>query len=167
MAEDERGHIRDAVFISNTEDNDSAFHQMRVDILTLARTRKTWNQNYPLKFIQLEKRLQGEKKVFPILTFGELKQISAKIPNSLNGEELILYLKYHHAIRSLVYFEDLSDYIILDTQWLSDAFKCIVTAKKFQTTCISIKNKKRWEEFHCKGKLHEEVLEDISKKNKC
>ncbi|VDI67110.1 Hypothetical predicted protein [Mytilus galloprovincialis] len=163
MAEDERGHIRDAVLISNTEDNDSVFQQMRVDILTLARTRKTWNQNYPLKFIQLEKRLQEKKKVFPIITFGELKQISAKTPNPLNGEELIMYLKYHHEIRALVYFEDLPDYIILDTQWLSDAFKCIVTAKKFQTTCISIKNQKRWEEFHSMGKLHEEVLEDIFK----
>ncbi|XP_076088721.1 uncharacterized protein LOC143059113 [Mytilus galloprovincialis] len=163
ITEDERGHVRGEVLLSNTEDNDSVFHQMRVDILTLARTMKTWNQNYPLKFIQLEKRLQEKKKELPIIAFGELKNISAETPNPLNGEELVLYLKFHHEIRALVYFEDLPDYIILDTQWLSDAFKCIVTAKKFQTTCISIKNQKRWEEFHCKGKLHEEVLEDIFK----
>ncbi|VDI17148.1 Hypothetical predicted protein, partial [Mytilus galloprovincialis] len=163
IAEDERGHIRGDVILSNTEDNDSVFHQIRVDILKLARTRKTWNQNYPLKFIELEKRLQKKKKELPIIAFGELKHISAKTQNPLNGEELILFLKFHHEIRALVYFEDLPDYIILDTQWLSDAFKCIVTAKKFQTPCISIKNQKRWEEFHSMGKLHEEVLEDIFK----
>ncbi|CAG2232365.1 unnamed protein product [Mytilus edulis] len=90
------------------------------------------------------------------------EQISTETPKPLNDEELILYLKYHHDIRALVYFEDLPDYIILDTLWLSNAFKCIVSAKKFRN--VSIKNQKRWEEFHCRGKLHREVLEDIFKR---
>ncbi|VDI64909.1 Hypothetical predicted protein [Mytilus galloprovincialis] len=162
MAEDERGHIRNAFFISNTEDDNSVFHKIRQDILKLARSMRTWNKDYPLKFIQLEKLLQKKKKELPIITLQELKHISTGPTHPLKDEELMLYLKYHHEIKDLVYFEDLPDYIILDTQWLSDAFKCIVTAKKFRN--VSIKNQKRWEEFHCKGKLHREVIEEMFKK---
>ncbi|XP_076084623.1 uncharacterized protein LOC143055372 [Mytilus galloprovincialis] len=162
ITEDERRHIRDDVVISNTQDDSSVFQSIRQEILKIARTLRTWNKDYPLKFIQLEKSLHEKKKVKPIIAFIELKQISTETPKPLNDEELILYLKYHHDIRALVYFEDLPDYIILDTLWLSNAFKCIVSAKKFRN--VSIKNQKRWEEFHCRGKLHREVLEDIFQK---
>ncbi|XP_076082619.1 uncharacterized protein LOC143053718 [Mytilus galloprovincialis] len=162
MTEDECGHIRKEFFISNTKDDNSVFQQMRQDILNLARSMRTWNKDYPLKFIQLEKLLQKKKKELPIITLQELKHISTGPTNPLKDEELMLYLKYHHEIKALVYFEDLPDYIILDTQWLSDAFKCIVTAKKFRN--VSIKNQKRWKEFHCKGKLHREVIEEMFKK---
>ncbi|CAG2237647.1 unnamed protein product [Mytilus edulis] len=159
MAQDERSHIRHAVFISNTEDNNSVFQQIRQDILKFAKTNRTWNTDYPLKFIQLEKRLQEKKKELPIITFKELKHISTETSEPLRYEELILFLKFHHEIRALVYFEDLPDYIILDPQWLSDAFKCIVTAKEFRAA--SIQNQQLWKEFYHKGKLHEAVLEDI------
>ncbi|CAG2245231.1 unnamed protein product [Mytilus edulis] len=162
MAQDERGHIRDTVFISNTEDNNSVFQQIRQDILKFAKTNRTWNTDYPLKFIQLEKRLQEKKKELPIITFKELKHISTETSEPLRYEELILFLKFHHEIRALVYFEDLPDYIILDPQWLSDAFKCIVTAKEFRA--VSIQNQQLWKEFYHKGKLHKAVLEDIFQK---
>ncbi|XP_052100749.1 uncharacterized protein LOC127734783 [Mytilus californianus] len=162
IAEDERGHIRNEVFISNTEDDNCVFQKIRQDILKLARTMRTWNIDYPLKFMQLEKSLQEKKKEIPIIAFQELKHISTETSMPLNDEELILFLKFQHEIRALVYFQDLPDYIILDTQWLSNAFKCIVTAKKFRA--VSIKNKKRWKEFHSKGKLHSMVWEDILRK---
>ncbi|XP_071150600.1 uncharacterized protein, partial [Mytilus edulis] len=164
MAQDERSHIRHAVFISNTEDNNSVFQQIRQDILKFAKTNRTWNTDYPLKFIQLEKHLQEKKKELPIITFKELKHISTETSEPLRYEELILFLKFHHEIRALVYFEDLPDYIILDPQWLSDAFKCIVTAKEFRAA--SIQNQQLWKEFYHKGKLHEAVLEDIFQNEK-
>ncbi|CAG2252931.1 unnamed protein product [Mytilus edulis] len=139
LADDERGHVRSEYFISNKEDDHSVFQQIRRDIINLARGMRTWNKDYPLKFIQLEQRLQEKKKELPIITYQEMKNISSIIPKPLTEEELILFLEFHHDLRSLVYFKDLPENIILDTQWLSDAFKCIVTAKKFQA---STKNQK-------------------------
>ncbi|XP_076083281.1 uncharacterized protein LOC143054236 isoform X2 [Mytilus galloprovincialis] len=162
MSEDELRHIRQEYFISNTEDDPSVFQQIREDILNLARKMTTWNKVYPLKFIQLEKRLQEKKKELPIISFHAIQQISTDTPNPLNDEELRLFLEFHHEIRSLVYFKDLSSYIILDTQWLSDAFKCIVTARKFRA--ISIRNKNKWNELYSRGKLYSEVINDIFKK---
>ncbi|CAG2236080.1 unnamed protein product [Mytilus edulis] len=163
MSEDELRHIRQEYFISNTEDDPSVFQQIREDILNLARKMKTWNKVYPLKFIQLEKRLQEKKKELPIISFHEIQHISSDTPNPLNDEELRLFLEFHHEIRALVYFKDLPSYIILDTQWLSDAFRCIVTAKKFRA--ISIRNRTKWDELYSRGKLHSEVLDDIFRKS--
>lgn len=162
MAEDERGHVRDELFISNTTDDNRVFQQIRQELLQLARTMRTWNIDYPLKFIQLEKSLHEKKKELPIIDFPELKRIAENTPMPLNGEELILYLKFHHETRALVYFEDLPDQIILDTQWLSNVFKCIVTAKTFRSG--SIRHQTRWDELHSRGKLHSVVIEDIFKK---
>ncbi|XP_071141466.1 uncharacterized protein [Mytilus edulis] len=164
MTEDEQRHIRQEYFISNTEDDPNVFQQIREDILNLARKMKTWNKEYPLKFIQLEKRLQEKKKELPIISFHEIQHISTDTPNPLNDEELRLFLEFHHEIRALVYFKDLPSYIILDTQWLSDAFRCIVTAKKF--TAISIRNRTKWDELYSRGKLHNKVLDDIFSKSK-
>lgn len=93
MAEDERAHIRDEVFISNTEDDSTVLQQMRQGILRVARTMRTWNTDYPLKFIQLEKSLQEKKKESTIIAFQELKKISSKSQNPLNDEELNLFFK--------------------------------------------------------------------------
>ncbi|XP_063419312.1 uncharacterized protein LOC134702158 [Mytilus trossulus] len=161
LADDERGHVRCEYFISNKDDERSVFQQIRQNILNLARGMRTWNMKYPLKFIQLEQLLQEKKKEFPIISYREIKAISTDTLMPLSEEELIFFLEFHHELRSLVYFGDLPDDIILDTQWLSDAFKCIVTAEKFQA---STKNQRKWNEFYNTGKLNNEVLEDIFKK---
>ncbi|XP_063418000.1 uncharacterized protein LOC134700550 [Mytilus trossulus] len=161
LADDERGHVRSEYFISNKEDDHGVFQQIRRDIINLAREMRAWNKDYPLKFIQLEQRLQEKKKELPIITYQEMKNISSVTPKPLTEKELILFLEFHHELRSLVYFKDLPENIILDTQWLSDAFKCIVTARKFQA---STKNQIRWNEFYHTGKLNYDVLEDIFKK---
>ncbi|CAC5410390.1 unnamed protein product [Mytilus coruscus] len=160
MSEDELRHVRQEYFISNTEDDPSVFQQIREDILNLARKMKTWNIVYPLKFIQLEKRLQEKKKELPIISYDAIKHISTNIPNPLNDEELRLFLEFHHEIRALVYFKDLPSYIILDTQWLSDAFRCIVTAKKFRA--ISTRNRKKWDELYSRGILHSEKIKETA-----
>lgn len=157
--------VEDGKFcISNTEDKKRVFKKIRENILKLARTMKSWNTDYPLKFIQLEKLLREKREEMPIISFQQILDLSTATPNPLSDEELNLFLKYHHEIRELVFFDDLPDYIILDTQWLSDAFKCIVTADKFQWKMRSIKNNEKWNELNQRGILHDEVLEDIFKK---
>ncbi|XP_076116612.1 uncharacterized protein LOC143084091 [Mytilus galloprovincialis] len=163
ISDDELTHIRQTYFISNTEDDPSVFQQIRENILRLARTMRTWNTDYPLKFIQLEKRLQEKKKVLPIISFQEIQNIAIDTSQPLNDEELKLFLEFHHEIRALVYFNDLPSYIILDTQWLSNVFRCIVTAKKFSAN--SIRNENKWKELYSRGKLHSEVLDDIFRKS--
>ncbi|XP_052067823.1 uncharacterized protein LOC127707359 [Mytilus californianus] len=168
VSDDACGHIRSQYFISNNKDDDGVFQKMKQDILNLARGMKSWNREYPLKFIQLEKCLQERKtgSSIPIITLKELEQISLKTPMPMSAEELRLFLKFHHEIRALVYFEDLPEFIVLDTQWLSDAFKCIVTAEKFQSDISRHRMKDKLKDLNLRGILHSEVLEDIFKNEK-
>ncbi|XP_052096685.1 uncharacterized protein LOC127731862 isoform X2 [Mytilus californianus] len=168
VSADARRHISDKYeyFISNTEDNPSVFQLIRQNLLNLAKTMRTWNKDYPIKFIQLEKCLREKKKELPIISLNEIKQISTETPNPLNHEELMLYLNFHHELRDLVYFEDLPDYIILDTQWLSDAFKCIITAEKFQSDASRHRITDEWNDLNIRGILHSVVLDQILETNK-
>ncbi|VDI67954.1 Hypothetical predicted protein [Mytilus galloprovincialis] len=162
MSEDERRHIRKHYFISNTDDDNSVFQLIRRYIGNLSKSMRTWNIDYPLKFIQLEQKLQERKKLFPIITYQDIKDMSSSVtPKPLSDNDLELFLHLHHEVRTLVYFKNLPDYIVLDTQWLSDAFKCIVTAKKFRAK--NIINQKRWDTFYRRGKLSYIVIEDIFK----
>ncbi|XP_052096751.1 uncharacterized protein LOC127731935 isoform X4 [Mytilus californianus] len=168
VSEDARRHLSKEYeyLISNTEDNSCVFKKIRQNLLNLAKTMKTWNMDYPLKFIQLEKRLQQRKKKLPIIEFRELKDISTETQKPLTHKELKFFLEFHHEMRTLVYFEDLSDYIILDTQWLSNAFKCIITAKKFQSDASRHLVKDKWDDLNVRGLLHSVVLENILDRNK-
>ncbi|CAG2228750.1 unnamed protein product [Mytilus edulis] len=124
----------------------------------------TWKDKVKIsKGEELEKRLQEKKKELPIISIQEIKHLSVDSSKPLSEAELTLFLKYHHEIRSLVYFEDLPNHIILDTQWLSDAFKCIVTAEQFQLKIKTFKNKEKWDDLNQRGVLHSEVLGDIFK----
>lgn len=161
-------HIQDEHFISNTDmtaNEEIVFQNLRQSVLKLARKMTTWNTKYPLKFIQLEKLLQEKKKELPIISFKDLSKISTETPKPLNEEELMLFLKFHHEIRALVYFEDLPAYIILDTQWLSNAFKCIITAEKFQSNVSRHRFPCEWDDFNTKGILNSVGLEQIFETN--
>lgn len=168
VSEKARGHLSKEYeyFISNTDDDSGVFKKIRQNLLNLAKTMKTWNMDYPFKFIQLEKCLQQRKKKLPIIEFRELENISTEIQNPLSHKELKFFLEFHHEMRTLVYFEDLSDYIILDTQWLSNAFKCIITAKKFQSNPSRHRVKDKWDDLNVRGLLHSVVLENILERNK-
>ncbi|CAG2242500.1 unnamed protein product [Mytilus edulis] len=134
LADDERGHL--------SQRNENLEHKISLKIHSTGTT------------------TSKKKEELPIISYHEIKDISTNTPEPLSEEELILFLKFHHELRALVYFKDLSEYIILDTQWLSDAFRCIVTAQKFR---INIRNQNEWNDFFQRGKLKNAVLEDIFK----
>ncbi|VDI35147.1 Hypothetical predicted protein [Mytilus galloprovincialis] len=157
-------HINDDYFISNTVmsvNDDNVFQKIRQAIIVLARNTKTWNKDYPLKFIQLEKLLHVKKKEWPIISMEKMKQISSDWKR-MNSS---FFLKYHHEIRALVYFEDLSNYIVLDTQWLADAFKCIVTADKLRSGKGRHLGTKAWDDLNNKGILYSQMLKFIIETN--
>ncbi|XP_063417379.1 uncharacterized protein LOC134699912 [Mytilus trossulus] len=160
-----RSHIRYIRYISNRTDNDDIFREIRKFILELATSMQTWNTDHPLKFIQLEKCLQEKKKKLhiPIISFDDIQDISNKLSKPLKKEELKLFLEYHHATRALIYFEDLLKFIILDTQWLSHIFKCIVTTEKCQSEFLNCKMNQELDDLHNKGILQITLLDEIFK----
>ncbi|CAG2203997.1 unnamed protein product [Mytilus edulis] len=159
---DSKLHLRSIHLISNTEDVDDAFEKLRNDIFATAKSTANWNREYPVKFIQMEKAINSELTIGKqIISFERLKELGEKIPLPItDNKELHLFLRYQHEIGNVIFFEDIPSYIILDPQWLANAFKCIVTAQQFQFELPHL----QWDNFKKTGKMDPKLLEEIFKK---
>ncbi|XP_052106691.1 uncharacterized protein LOC127739139 [Mytilus californianus] len=162
LCKDTRLHLRTCHQISNKNDGNDKFQKIREDIFALATNSKTAEKEYPVKFIQLERVLHAEytsEKHVRILSFNRVKELASKISIPITEEdELNLFLRYQNEIGNLLYFNDIPEYIILDPQWLADAFRCIVTATKFQEKlpCFI-----EWKEVKETGKIKSNLMQAI------
>ncbi|XP_063436948.1 death-associated protein kinase 1-like [Mytilus trossulus] len=159
---DSKLHLRSIHLISNTEDEEDAFAKLRNDIFSTAKSSANWNREYPVKFIQMEKAINSELTIGKqIISFKRLKELGEKIPLPITDDkELHLFLRYQHEIGNVIFFEDIPSYIILDPQWLANAFTCIVTAQQFQLELPHL----QWDNFKQTGKMDPKLLEEIFKK---
>ncbi|XP_053386499.1 uncharacterized protein LOC123537921 isoform X2 [Mercenaria mercenaria] len=74
---------------------------------------------------------------------------------------MILFLRFHHESGNLLYYSDanLSDSIIIDPQWLIDAFKSLITARMF--CCRQPKIFEKWIQFDESAILTREIVEAV------
>ncbi|XP_063436865.1 uncharacterized protein LOC134718301 [Mytilus trossulus] len=159
---DSKLHLRSIHLISNTEDEEDAFGKLRNNIFATAKSSANWNREYPVKFIQMEKAINSELTIGKqIISFERVKELGEKIPLPITDDkELRLFLRYQHEIGNVIFFEDIPSYIILDPQWLANAFTCIVTAQQFQLELPHL----QWDNFKQTGKMDPKLLEEIFKK---
>ena len=127
-------HIQERMFIvDNTVDSNIEYDSLRSCITDLVQEKQTWNPEMPAKWIPLETSLI-KRKPMKYITFQEVCNIDKESVFPIgNEEEIRVFLTYHHAQGTIVYFNDdgLSDFVILDPQWIVDAFKCIITSSAF------------------------------------
>ncbi|CAG2226355.1 unnamed protein product [Mytilus edulis] len=159
---DTRRHLRKCHLISNKSGGKSEFDKIRKDIFDLATNSITTEKEYPVKFIQLERLLHVEyTSGTRIFSFRKVQELASKISIPITDEEeLNLFLRYQNEIGNLVFFRDIPEYIILDPLWLSDAFKCIVTATHFQKELPYFSE---WKEVKKTGKISYQLIKEIFK----
>ncbi|VDI17122.1 Hypothetical predicted protein [Mytilus galloprovincialis] len=152
-------HLRSTHLISNTADEEDVFRELRNDIFAIANTGANWNREYPVKFIQIEKAINSEfKNGKRVLPFEIVEQLGSNTSMPISDkQELLVFLKYQHEIGNLLFFEDIPSHIILDPQWLANAFKCIVTADQFRLKIPHLD----WTELRQTGKMDSKLLDAI------
>ncbi|XP_060553613.1 probable serine/threonine-protein kinase roco8 isoform X3 [Ruditapes philippinarum] len=117
---------------------DDKIEELKQHIVEQASKQAYWGEHYPAKWITLERSIgkwkdKGEK----ILKKDQLFDLNSKLPVPIKQKDgLDLFLRFHHDSGNILYFseEELSNTIVLDPQWLIDAFKSLITARYF---CIS------------------------------
>ncbi|XP_053390520.1 probable serine/threonine-protein kinase qkgA [Mercenaria mercenaria] len=126
-------HIHSKDFaVDNTSSEDTGIELLGKEIIRLG-TEKSTEVQIPAKWIPLEESLKKRKNE-NIISFYELKKIDAENSFSLDDEEQIkLFLKYHHSKGTLFYFDEepVSEYVVINPQYLINAFKCIITSERF------------------------------------
>ncbi|OPL33499.1 hypothetical protein AM593_10587, partial [Mytilus galloprovincialis] len=126
-------HLRNIYFVSNTEDDDTVFQEIRQEISNHAMTMNDWGRKCPLKWLLFQQVLVKMKDSdVPISTTTKLEIIAKHDSIGIdNDKEFKKCLEYFHDIGSVIYFdeENLKEHVILDPKWLIDAFRCLVTDK--------------------------------------
>ncbi|CAG2246068.1 unnamed protein product [Mytilus edulis] len=121
---------------------------------------KNWGEAFPLKWILLEHLIEINKnhgKHF--INFTEMIKL-AKHPdiNIIDEDELLLFLRFQHNVGNIIFFDNIRDLIILNPQWLSDAFRCLVSDRLENSKLHHIED---WTLFKRQGKISESLITEL------
>ncbi|XP_053375676.1 probable serine/threonine-protein kinase pats1 [Mercenaria mercenaria] len=144
--------------VDNTVANDPSLNSLRETIIRIG-DEQSETFAIPLKWIQLEKSLL-ERKHFKLISLKFVLAIDSENEFPLNDiEQVKLFLRYHHAKGTFVYFDEapISEYVVLDPQYLIDAFKCIITSERFCTNDPDIRP--FWNMLLTEGRLEKHLID--------
>ncbi|XP_053402194.1 uncharacterized protein LOC123548536 [Mercenaria mercenaria] len=139
---------------------DPNMETLKTTIWRLASGQNYWGELIPANYITLEKTLMKlRNEGLKVLVKTDLREINKAMPVPIASEEgLDVFLNFRHETGYLLYFNDatLKDYVLLQPQWLIDAFKCLITADQF---CKEREMYTKWMEFDEKGILTRELID--------
>ncbi|XP_053375664.1 uncharacterized protein LOC128547327 [Mercenaria mercenaria] len=152
-------HIHfDDFAVDNTVAKDPSLNLLRETIIKIG-DEQSEKFAIPLKWIQLEKSLL-ERKHLKLISLQFVLAIDSENEFPLDDiEQVKLFLRYHHAKGTLVYFDEapISEYVVLDSQYLIDAFKCIITSERFCTNDPDIRP--FWTMLLTEGRLEKHLID--------
>ncbi|CAG2210164.1 unnamed protein product [Mytilus edulis] len=155
-----RKHVRNYYLVSNTDDTDTDFEEIREQLLVTAQTSTSWNETRPVRWIYLEKTLLEELNIGEfVLSKAKILEIAANTNQPISDpDEVEAFLVYHHRIGTYTYFKDLPDCVVLLPQWIANAFRCIVFADIFHDDVSMIAE---WNMFRTTGRLSDNLLDHL------
>ena len=160
--------INNQIFVNAKDKNDPEMEQIKKTLIEQAQLQPTWGQKQPKCFLPLELEIAAQVgKGVALITMDDMKKInSQQAIRPLTDPELKVFLKFQHAIGTILYFDELNldQHIILMPTHLIDAFKSIITDEIF---CKGDRKKKKvWEIMDKKGIIFKEAVDNIWKNKK-
>ncbi|XP_045207575.2 uncharacterized protein LOC123559654 isoform X2 [Mercenaria mercenaria] len=163
-------HIQSEHFaVSNKDVQEKVIDQLCMSITHLGQIQL--QRCVPAKWLLLEKALKMNKTK-KIVSLEEVFEIDSKTDSPIQTnsrqetiEQIKLFLSYHHARGTFCYFDEskLSEYVVLDQQFLIDAFRCIITSGQFCK--VRPKMRSLWSDLCDKAVLRPELLEEVWTQN--
>ncbi|CAG2253893.1 unnamed protein product [Mytilus edulis] len=149
-------HRRQIYFISNTEYCEDDFKGLKNEISKNAEEMEYFAENLPTRWIQLECALSYLKDSnINILSLKKVADLARQNDLIQKEEELFVFLHYQHQIGNIIFFKDISDYIILQPNWLVKCFRCLVCDNRnYDERLCPTENKT----LHSTGKLSENLI---------
>ena len=127
-------------FFVSRYDPDDIFDVLKRDITNIAEKQPFWNEIIPMRWMPLERSIERRKDEAIsketgnpddkcIIEFSQIEEMDQDTEYPLSDRKLIKsFLNFQHALGNVLYYdtEHLEDNIILDPQWIIDAFKLFV-----------------------------------------
>lgn len=160
--------IKEQLFVNARNKNDPGMAKIKKVIIEQAIEQPTWGQNLPKCFIPLEWEFDSLlSRNIHLITMEQMERINSLQPvRPLTEQELKVFLKFQHSVGRILYFDEanLDQHIILSPTHLIDAFKSIITDRRF---CEGDnKRQESWDLMSKKGIIEKKSIENIWKKKK-
>ncbi|CAC5387990.1 unnamed protein product [Mytilus coruscus] len=153
-------HLHNTFYLSNTKDIDEEFEKLQNAVYETARKMDNWGNAFPLKWILLEHLIEINKndgKNF--INFKDMSKLAKhRDINMLTEEDLLLFLRFQHNVGNIIFFENIQDLIILNPQWLADAFRCLVSDRVGNRRLYHLVD---WTLFTRQGKISESLITEL------
>ena len=133
-----KSQLYDDVFVvdntkSGVESECSEVKRLREQVLAVAKKLPQMKEAIPIKWLKYEKTLQVTlKEGHKWISLEMAKQIASEVCTIDDEQEFLTLLNFLHDQRILIHFDDtsvLNHLVVLDTQWLVDVFKKVITVK--------------------------------------
>ena len=164
-------HIYDDVFVvDNTKSAGgplgpecSEVTRLQEKLLAVAKELPQLKEAIPIKWLKYEKALQGTaRNGHKWISLSMAKEIASEVCKIDDDQQFLTLLNFLHDQRILVHFDDtpaLSNFVVLDPQWLVDVFKTVITVKPYDQE--ESKFKELWLQLESTGILGEKLLEHV------
>ncbi|VDH96846.1 Hypothetical predicted protein [Mytilus galloprovincialis] len=159
--DEKRGHFRRHFFLSNTDERNYSqeIPSIRKYIYDISTQEDNWGVEVPLKWIPLENEIIKHREMGKnILSFQSIKEISdGSHCLIVDEDEFKMFLKFHHDLGTVIYFDDVPDFIIINPNWFVKALRCIVSARDFISENLQL----NWKEYEESGYIGMEMIHAI------
>ncbi|CAG2206458.1 unnamed protein product [Mytilus edulis] len=159
--DEKRGHFRRHFFLSNTDKRNYSkeIPSIRKYIYDISTQEDNWGVEVPLKWIPLENEIIKHREMGKnILSFQTIKEISdGSHCLIVDKDEFKMFLKFHHDLGTVIYFDDVPDFIIINPNWFVKALRCIVSAQEFISENLQL----NWKEYEESGYIGMEMIQAI------
>lgn len=137
--------------------------RLRKDVLAAAKKLPHIKEVIPVKWLKYEKTLQCWKKGgYNFISLETAKRIANQECDISAENDFKTLLNFLHDLRILIHFDDtaeLNDLVVLDSQWLIDVFKKVITVKPYhweEEPFLGL-----WRKLEREGILEEKLLEHV------
>ena len=162
-----KNHLRDLFVVDNTMSGHGPecpdVVRLRQEVLAVSKSLPQMKEAIPVKWLKYEKELQvmkeGGKKW---IGRDAAKTVASEACNIIDDQEFQTLLNFLHDKRILIHFNDspeLDKLVVLDTQWLIDVFKMVITVRPNDPKERSFEP--LWEKLQNEGILEERLLQHV------
>ena len=160
-------HLHDVFIVDNTKSGHefecAEVLRLRQEIRNVAKELPHMKEAVPIRWLKFEKEIQAKKdEGNKWISLEETKEVAREVCNVSDEEEFRTLLNFLHDQRVLIHFDDtpeLSKMVVLDTQWLINVFKEVITIRPFDSK--EKKFKELWSRLEKEGVLEEPLLEHV------
>ena len=162
-----KNHLHDVFTVDNTKSGQETecpeVLRLRQEIRAVANGLPHMKEAVPIKWLKFEKEMQAKKdEGNKWISLEETKEVAREVCDVSDEEEFRTLLNFLHDQRVLIHFDDtpeLSKMVVLDTQWLINVFKEVITIRPFDSK--EKKFKELWFRLEKEGVLEEPLLEHV------